>query len=59
MKGFLQVGCTVFQMREISEAEMDALIAKGGDWWDWPYRFDRRRRVWPQPPERAEVFFYD
>jgi hypothetical protein len=57
MKGFLHAGTGIYQMFEISEAEMDALIAKGGD--SLPFRFDRRKRVWPRPPARAEVFFYD
>jgi hypothetical protein len=59
MKGFLHTGCTIYQMFEVTEAEMDALIAKGGDDWDWPFRFDRRKRIWPRPPKLAEVFFYD
>jgi hypothetical protein len=57
MKAFLHTGCTIFQMFEISEAEMDALIERGDDF--LPFRFDRRKRVWPRPPARAELFFYD
>jgi hypothetical protein len=60
MKGFLHTGCTIYQMFEISEAKMDALIRGEGERsWDWPYRFDKRRRIWPRPPKLAEVFFYD
>lgn len=60
MKGFLHAGCTIFMMIEVTEAEMDALIAGSGDhWWDWPYRFDRKKRVWPRPPAKSEVFFYE
>ena len=60
MKGFLHTGCTIFQMVEISEAEMDALIARAGRLVGlaafWLYL---RQRMWPRPPKRAEAFFYD
>jgi hypothetical protein len=46
-------------MVEITEAEMTKLIREGGDSQEWPLRFDRRKRVWPRPPARAEVFFYE
>lgn len=57
MKGFVRLGLSTYQMLEISAPEMDALIASGGDSWQWPLRFDDRRRVWPPPRDGWEVFY--
>jgi hypothetical protein len=58
MKAFIHIGLNPYQMLEVSEAEMDKLL-KTGDRFDWPFRFDKRKRVWPTPPAKTEVFFYD
>jgi hypothetical protein len=60
MRGFIHLDFSIFQMLEVTEDEMDKLIAQGGDsQFDWPFRFDRRKRVWPKLPDRCMVFFYD
>jgi hypothetical protein len=58
MNGFITLGTSTYQMVEVTEAEMDKLISNGGDSQEWPLRYDRRRRVWPRPPAKSEVFFY-
>lgn len=57
LKGFVRIGLSTYQMYEVSAEEMDALIASGGDSWQWPLRFDDRERVWPIPHEGWEVVF--
>lgn len=60
MKGFLHLGFSIFEMLEVSEAEMDKLMeSERGNIFDWPFRFDQRKCVWPTPPKKTEVFFYD
>jgi hypothetical protein len=60
VRAFLHLDFSIFQMLVVTEVEMDKLIAQGGDGqFDWPFRFDCRKRVWPKPPDRCEVFFYD
>jgi hypothetical protein len=58
VKGFIHIGGNPYQMLEVTEAEMDKLMESGSRY-DWPYRFDKRKRVWPRPPADTEVFFYD
>jgi hypothetical protein len=46
-------------MVEIDQAEMDALIASGGDNQRWPLRFDCNKRIFPAPQNNAEIIWYD
>jgi hypothetical protein len=60
VRGFLTIGFSTYEMLEISEAEMDKLLStKGGDSWEWPYRFcAKTKRVWPRLKwDNMEVFF--
>jgi hypothetical protein len=59
VKAFLHLDFSIFEMLEVTEKQMDKLMESEGRTWDWPFRFDRRKRIWPKPPERCEVFFYD
>jgi hypothetical protein len=59
MKGFIRIGSGgPYQMMEITVREMDALLKKG-DTQLWPLRFDKRKRIYPAPPEGSEPVFYD
>ena len=58
MKGFIHIGLSTYQMVEVSESEMDALI-KEGDGQSWPFRFDHKKRIFPAPRDGWEPFFYE
>lgn len=55
MKGFVRIGLNTYQMDQIEPEEMDALLQRG-DSQIWPLRFDRHKRVFPEPG--TEVFYY-
>lgn len=60
MKGFIYIGTSLYQMLEVTEAEMDRLMKRSGDSQEWPLRFSPvTKRIWPKPPKGSEVFFYE
>jgi hypothetical protein len=58
VKGHIRYGINTYLMLEVTEHEMDELIRKHGDSWEWPHRFcPETRRVWPKPKWDAVVFY--
>ncbi len=58
MVGFMRIGLSTYQMVKVEPVEMDALI-RDGDIYLWPPRFDRHKRVHPEPRDGWCPFYYD